>query len=419
MENRISAVIIDPLKKEHDYTQVNTKDTIYYVSYGELGFDLHVINNAKNIMNVLSKHRGFDCLITIGDLLQEDFDILNDLSFEFRKKWIHKEKFEPKDIAESIIRVFLGNINRERLQEVKLYSVFTCTYKTSQAMFNRLYDSLKAQTYKNWNWWILDDSPNDNIAKWIANRNDPRINVIHNISNHGNIGFNKNLICMACDGDYLVEVDHDDELTPDCLESLNEAFTKYPDTDFVYSNCYEEVNGKEVYYGNPEDFAYGCGSYKKYTIDGVERNIAVTAQVNALTVRGIHACPNHVRCWKTSFYHKIGGHNKELSVLDDLDILIRTFLYGQMTKVNKVLYIQHEGNSGAHGRGQTTQTARFKEIQRSNELLRIKYDKQIHDRIIELGETDYFWVEEWQQSDIHNMEFRKNIPKLKNFNHNI
>ena len=90
-----------------------------------------------------------------------------------------------------------------------------------------------------------------------------------------------------------------------------------------------------------------------------------------------------------------------------------------MTKVNKVLYIQHEGNSGAHGRGQTTQTARFKEIQRSNELLRIKYDKQIHDRIIELGETDYFWVEEWQQSDIHNMEFRKNIPKLKNFNHNI
>ena len=419
MENRISAIIIDPLKKEHDYTQVNTEDTKFFVPWGERSFDLHIIKNAKNIQQDLSKWRGFDCLITLGDIPQDDIDILNDLPFEIRKKWIARQEFDPKNLAESIIQVFLYNINRVKEQEVKLFSIFTCTYKTPPEMFNRLYNSLKNQTYKNWNWWILDDSPNDNIARWISNRNDSRIHVIHNISDHGNIGFNKNLIAMACDGDYLVEVDHDDELTSDCLESLNEAFTKYPDTDFVYSDCYEEVDGKEVDYGNPEDFAYGLGSYKKYTVNGVERNIAVTPQVNALSVRGIHACPNHIRCWKSSFYHKIGGHNKELSVLDDLDLLIRTFLNGQMTKVNKVLYIQHEGKSGAHGRSETTQTARFKEIQRTNELLRIKYDNQIHNRILELGETDYFWVDEWGQSDIHNKEFRKNIPNLKNFNYNV
>ena len=65
--------------------------------------------------------------------------------------------------------------------------------------------------------------------------NDPRITIIQNVTNHGNIGFNKHTIAMMCNGDFLVEVDHDDELTFDCLEKLHDAFIKYPDTDFVYS----------------------------------------------------------------------------------------------------------------------------------------------------------------------------------------
>ena len=36
---------------------------------------------------------------------------------------------------------------------------------------------------------------------------------------------------MMCDGDYLVEVDHDDELLPDCLMKLYECF-KASDADF-------------------------------------------------------------------------------------------------------------------------------------------------------------------------------------------
>ena len=55
--------------------------------------------------------------------------------------------------------------------------------------------------------------------------------------------------------------------------------------------------------------------------------------------------PNHVRCWEKNFYHKIGGHNIDLSVADDMELIVRTFLYGKMAKVNKVLYIQHQGES--------------------------------------------------------------------------
>jgi hypothetical protein len=153
-----------------------------------------------------------------------------------------------------------------------------------------------------------------------------------------------------------------------------------------------------VNYGN--DFAYGLGEYRLMNVLGVERNIALTADINALSVRGIHALPNHVRCWSASFYRKIGGHNPELAVLDDMDILIRTFLYGKMTKVDKVLYIQHEGTTAYSTRGTTTQAARFKEIQRTNELLRWKYDDQIHYRVLELCGEDPFWINEDAKSNI-------------------
>ena len=408
MQSRISAVIIDPLKNKHNYEDVViSENSPYYCPYGEFGFDLNILDSSENIYKVFDENRGFDCLITIGNNI--DFDILNNLSFEFRKKWIHMDAFDAAAIASNIIACFIYNINRERSQEVKLFSIFTCTYNTSDEMIYRLYNSLKNQSYKNWNWFIVDDSRNSDVIEKLQNLHDPRITVVSNVTNHGSIGFNKKLAAMMCDGDYLVEVDHDDELTEDCLFLLNKAFEKFPDSDFVYSYTFEEINGYEIDYG--DCFMYGLGKYRTINIHGIDRRIALTPDVNALSVRGIYALPNHVRCWKAEFYRKIGGHNPELSVLDDMDLLIRTFLYGKMTKVDTVLYIQHEGTSNGVDRGSTTQSVRFKEIQRTNKILYIKYDKQIHDRILELGEEDLLWDENEQHSNLF-------LPdkELKSFN---
>ena len=113
--------------------------------------------------------------------------------------------------------------------------------------------------------------------------------------------------------------------------------------------------------------------------------------------------PNHVRCWEKGFYHRIGGHNIELSVIDDMDLISRTFLYGRMAKVNRVLYIQHEGERNTeNNQGYATTTGhRFKEIQRINQLLQRKYDTDIHNRIIELGFDDPIWDEKNGCSDLH------------------
>ena len=40
-------------------------------------------------------------------------------------------------------------------------------------------------------------------------------------------------------GKFCVEVDHDDELTPDCLQRIVEAFKQHPECGFAYGDCSE------------------------------------------------------------------------------------------------------------------------------------------------------------------------------------
>lgn len=395
MRSKISAVIIDRNHQEHDYKQVYLKDEPQWF---EREFELKILPNSNNILYELNKFRGYDCIITIGD---SDYRELVGLTYEIRKKWVHIDNFDPDIIADTIVNVFYNNVNRDR-EKSKLFSIFTSTYNTSEEMLKRLYDSLLNQTYKNWNWWVIDDSDSNRVIKTLNKFNDPRITVVQNVTNHGCIGFNKHMIAMMCDGDYLVEVDHDDELTVDCLEKLYECFYE-SNADFVYSDALELLNGVSITYG--DNFSYGQGYYRNEIVKGVKYTLPITtSSINAKSIRGIHAMPNHVRCWEKNFYHKIGGHNIELSVIDDMDLLSRTFLYGRMAKVDKVLYIQHEGHS-EEGRGPTTTRNRLNEIQRVNHYLYQKYDKLIHNRILELGFEDQIWDEEKGRSDL-----RKEIP---------
>ena len=191
----------------------------------------------------------------------------------------------------------------------------------------------------------------------------------------------------------------DDELIDICLEKLYEAYEK-SNADFVYSDALEIIDNMPIYYG--EYFSYGQGYYRDEEINGINiENIAITCRnINIKSIRGIHALPNHVRSWKRTFYHEIGGHNIELSVLDDMDLLIRTFLQGKIAKVDKVLYIQHQGMSQENGRGKTATGARVKEIQRLNSLLKWKYEQAIHNRILELGFDDPIWDDNLKESNL-------------------
>lgn len=386
MTPKLTLLIITSNKELHG-TPIDTKKI---VTLGNPSVETFYLDSTDNVFSEINRHKDVDCIVTIGNDL--DTSMLTRASFEIRKKWVHFNEFNADWIADALISTFMANIGRDR-GENKLFSIFTCTFNTTKAVIMRLYNSLLAQTYANWNWWILDDSNNmgSSTIEYLEKLRDPRIFVVKNITNHGVIGFNKHLIAMAADGDYLVEIDHDDEITPDCLWLIKEAFEAYPDADFVYSHAIEEMDGWPITYN--DDYALGQGAYSAVTVNGFKYDkVPMTPNVNCLTIRHIVGLPNHVRCWKKDFYHRIGGHNKDLAVLDDMDLLIRTFLYGKMCKVDKVLYIQHEGSSNDNkGRGSTTQGNRFDEILRVGVLLKWRYDKEIHSRLLELGIEDEVW----------------------------
>ena len=398
MREMISAIVVDPERSAHDYALVTLDLDPRFAGRGYVpkGFELKVVEGSDRILETIWGMRWVDCIVTVGPTSAFNADAMNAMPYEYRKKWTHIGEFDPAAIVSAIVNVFANNVDRPReLPGDRLFSVFTCTYRTGERQFDRLYKSLLAQTYPNWDWYILDDTPNSSVVEMISGRyRDPRIRVFRNFTDHGVIGFNKNAIASAADGDYLVEADHDDELVPDCLETLLRAFVAYPDTDFAYSDALELENGVEVTYGPEGTFSYGQGRYRRETVLGKERTVAVTSPLNAASVRGIHACPNHVRCWKRDFYHRIGGHNRDLGVLDDYDICARTFLEGVCTKVDRTLYVQYEDGpavaGSARGAG-TAQSARFGEIQRTNILLSWRYDGRIHERILSMGHDDPLW----------------------------
>lgn len=274
-----------------------------------------------------------------------------------------------------------------------LISLFTPAYKTHKK-FDRLYASLKEQSYSEWEWIVLDDSPDDNfdyMCKVVGN--DSRVNIYKANRRDGLVGSTKRQAASLCNGTYIMEVDHDDELHHLALETCLSAFNKYPDAGFCYSDSAEVFEtGGVVDYG--DSFGMGEGKHYTYYYKGKFLRPA-NVPINASTVRHIVGVPNHFRCWKKRVYDSIGRHNNKLAVVDDYELLVGTFLKTRMIHIQEPLYIQYM-NAG----GNNTQEPRRKEIQRLVDRIQKHYDKQIHNRIVELGGEDWMWTGETSNLNI-------------------
>ena len=268
-------------------------------------------------------------------------------------------------------------------------SIITPTYNTVD--LDLPYKSLLNQTYKNWEWVIFDDSDDNDVTfnkiKEIAKK-DHRVSVYKSDKNSGVIGDVKYRACALSEGDILVELDHDDELTSYALKEIVNAFDKNPEAGFVYTDFAEvHANGSPVSYG--KNWGHGYGSYKNVTIGNKTYNSAQAPNINPKTIRHIVASPNHARCWRRDFYFKIGGHNRKIHVADDYELMLRTFLNTRMVRIPKLCYIQHRGDVNVSN----THKIRNKEIQRLVRSFSDWYDKDIHNRLVELGVDDYIYKE--------------------------
>ena len=109
--------------------------------------------------------------------------------------------------------------------------------------------------------------------------------------------------------------------------------------------------------------------------------------INAKTIRHIVSVPNHIRAWTRDAYYASGGHNADVHVCDDYELVLRTFLTTRMVHIQRFGYILYFNNASSGN----TQWQRNTEIQRLVKYFRARYNDAIHERFVDLGVDDYIW----------------------------
>lgn len=249
-----------------------------------------------------------------------------------------------------------------------MISVVTPTYNTPPHILARTFASLKAQTHTDWEWVVYDDSTDDRVWRQLWGFcADERYNIrpIRGITHLGQIGRVKRTAFMAAEGDVLVELDHDDELTANCLEVLDSVF---PQVGFAYSD-WSEVFPDGTTGRYPEGWAFGYGG--EYQVG--DEWVMKAPPINRTTMSHIVSAPNHVRAWDADLYRSISGHNPNLPVADDYDLIIRTVLEGDWAYIPQRLYRQHISPK-------TAQRTRNAEIQRRVGEIHQSYAHALDDR---------------------------------------
>ena len=328
-----------------------------------------------------------DIIVSFGD--RGEYPRLAAAPHQVRRRWLHFDVARPSEVERDqcgalVLCYFLRRVlaRDPEPQTPPLVSVFTPVFRTGERIY-RTYRSLLDQTFDNWEWVVVDDSDDDGATRQRLDSlavADPRV-AIHVSRHSGRIGETKRRACALCRGEILVELDHDDELTPNALADVVAAFEARPDAGFAYSDCAEVDESTGVSLTYPAGWAFGYGCYRTELYRGRSLQVAVAPPVNATTIRHIVSAPNHVRAWRRDAYWRIGGHNPGLHVADDYELLVRTFLSVPMVHIPRLCYIQHL-NSGANA-----QDRRRPEIQRLVRLIGDHYDHRIVERARQLSHS--------------------------------
>jgi glycosyltransferase involved in cell wall biosynthesis len=96
-------------------------------------------------------------------------------------------------------------------------------------------NSVQAQTFGAWEHIIVDDGSDDGTAKEVRGRaeNDPRVRYIERNGSKAGASVCRNLGVAKATAEFVVFLDSDDLLEPDCLGRRVSVIERNPDADFV------------------------------------------------------------------------------------------------------------------------------------------------------------------------------------------
>lgn len=289
----------------------------------------------------------YQILITYGlDENEYTSSFLSLIPLRMRSRWIHLKEATNIDTFNNAVNFcFIHNCVMPRESVRPIFSVFSTTYNSYNKII-RAYNSLKAQTLIDWEWIVLDDSPDDNHLKFLRDLmlNDNRIRLYRKGENSGNIGNVKNEAVSLCRGKYILEFDHDDEILPFVLKDSADLFETHKEVGFVYMDCvciFE--NGNNFCYGDFICKGYGGYYCQKHLDKWVY--VYISPNINNITLSHLVCCPNHPRIWRREALQNAGNYSEFLPICDDYEIILRTALTTKIAKIHKFGYVQYMNES--------------------------------------------------------------------------
>lgn len=181
-----------------------------------------------------------------------------------------------------------------------LISIVVPMYNTDPVFFVEMLESVKEQTYTNWELVLVDDaSSSDTTRKLIkeAAENEPRITTVFLKKNKNIAGATNEGIAVAR-GEYIALLDHDDILHPSALFEVVKVLNENDSIDFIYTD---------------EDKMDERGEH----IDPFLKpdwNQELLYSINYIT---------HLTTIRTSLVRSIGGERSEYNGAQDWDLFLR------------------------------------------------------------------------------------------------
>lgn len=217
--------------------------------------------------------------------------------------YVYVPRRRPDDLEQTI----------KALVTLPTFSVVAPLYNTPSSLLESMVRSVTEQWYPHWELILVDDcSSHQSVRDALTKLTDPRIKITLLDKNKGISGATNEALARA-KGDYVVFLDHDDELTNDCLFELAQCIAS-EDPDYIYSD--EDKIGPDGGFTQPF-----------FKPDWSPDTIMST----------MYTC--HVSCVRRSLIDTVGGLRSEFDGSQDWDFVLRvTEVAKRILHIPRVLY---------------------------------------------------------------------------------
>jgi GT2 family glycosyltransferase len=204
------------------------------------------------------------------------------------------------------------------LREHPCISVLLPTYNSNIEYLDQAIQSVRCQSYRNWQLCIADDNSTSQNVRALIRRHaieDPRICTVFRRSN-GNISAATNSALEMANGCFTALLDHDDLLDEDALLHIAYTMNNNPDVSMIFSDedkC--NTNGQR---------------YEPYHKLGWNPELMLGQN-----------CVSHLGAFRTSLLRHIGGFRSLYDGAQDYDLVLRASLHipaNQIVHIPAILY---------------------------------------------------------------------------------